>query len=57
MNVHPIRNEADYERSIAEIDRLWGAQGGTEDGDLLDVLLVLVEDYEAKHHPDRKSVV
>ncbi len=50
MDIHPIKNEKDYEKALAEIERLWGADEGTKDGDKLDVLLVLVEDYENKHH-------
>lgn len=51
MKIQPIRTEADYDRALAAIDRLWGSKQGTPNGDTLDVLLVLVEDYEAKHHP------
>ena len=51
MNVHPIRTEADYEAALAEVERLWGSTVGTDEGDRLDVLLVLVDNYEAKHHP------
>lgn len=51
MNIHPIKTEADYEQALAEVEQLWGAEEGTENGDKLDVLLVLVEAYEAKHHP------
>jgi HTH-type transcriptional regulator/antitoxin HigA len=50
MEIYPIKTEADYDTALAEIDRLWGSAEGTPDGDRLDVLLVLVEAYEAKHH-------
>ena len=36
---------------MAEIEQLWRAKLGTPDGDRLDVLAMLVEAYEAKHHP------
>src|SRR5690348_10188529 len=49
-DVRPIRTEADYEAAVARVEELWGAEPGTEDGDLLDVLMVLVSDYEEKHH-------
>ena len=45
-----LKNKKDYDRALAEIERLWGAEEGTEAGDKLDILLVLVEDYEEKHH-------
>ncbi|MCB9737704.1 MAG: helix-turn-helix domain-containing protein [Deltaproteobacteria bacterium] len=51
MNIHPIRNDHDLERALARIDALWGSAAGTAEGDELDVLLDLVEHYEARHHP------
>lgn len=50
MSIHTIRTERDYEAALAEIERLWGAKPCTADGDRLDVLLILVESYEAKNH-------
>ena len=50
MNIHPIKTENDYDAALSEIERLWGSKEGTESGDKLDILLVLVEDYENKHH-------
>jgi len=51
MEIKPIRNEADYEEALAEIERLWGAEQATAHGDRLDVLATLVEVYEQKHFP------
>lgn len=51
MKIQPIRTEVDYDKALATVDRLWGAEPGTPAGDRLDVLLVLIEDYEARHHP------
>ena len=42
MNIHPIRSDQDHRAALAEIERLWGAAAGTEDGDKLDILLALV---------------
>ncbi len=50
MDIQPIKNEKDYDKALAEIEILWGAEEGTEKGDKLDILLVLVEDYEEKYH-------
>jgi HTH-type transcriptional regulator/antitoxin HigA len=47
----PIRSEADYEKALAELERLWGAENGTEAGDRLDVLATLIDAYEAEHDP------
>lgn len=51
MEIHPIRTEADYDAAVAEIERLWGAEPGTDDGDKLDILATLVEKYENEHWP------
>jgi len=50
MDIRPIKNENDYSAALAEIEMLWGADEGTVEGDKLDILLVLAEDYEDKHH-------
>jgi HTH-type transcriptional regulator/antitoxin HigA len=49
--VRPIRTPADYEKSLTEVERLWGSKAGTPDGDRLDVLVTLIEQYEAEHFP------
>ena len=49
--IKPIRNEADYELALQEIDRCLDAEAGSLERDRLEVLTVLVDDYEAKHHP------
>jgi HTH-type transcriptional regulator / antitoxin HigA len=51
MDIRPIRTEADYEMSLAEIAALMHAEKGSQDGDRLDVLATLVEAYEAVHSP------
>jgi HTH-type transcriptional regulator/antitoxin HigA len=51
MEIKPIRTKRDYERTLGEIERLWGAKEGTAEGDLLDVLATLVEAYERKQFP------
>jgi HTH-type transcriptional regulator/antitoxin HigA len=51
VSLHPIRTEADYDTALGEVEQLWGSKAGTADGDRLDVLIVLIHDYESKHHP------
>src|SRR4029077_14419873 len=51
MDIRPIRTDKDHRAALAEIDRCWNAPEGTEEGDRLDVLLALVEIYEAKRWP------
>ena len=49
--LRPIRNEEDYETALEEIEALWEATPGTPEADRLDVLVMLVEAYEAEHYP------
>lgn len=51
MDIKPIKTEADYEAALTEIDKLWGAEYGSPQGDKLDILATLVEVYEEKHYP------
>lgn len=51
MNIKPIKTESDYENTLSEIDRLWGAEPSTPKGDKLDILITLVEAYERDHYP------
>lgn len=51
MDIRPIKTEQDYDAALAEVEALWGAEPDTPNGDKLDVLITLVEAYEAAHHP------
>jgi HTH-type transcriptional regulator/antitoxin HigA len=51
MDIKPIRTRKDYRAALREIERLWDADPGTPDGDRVDVLVTLIEAYEAKHYP------
>jgi HTH-type transcriptional regulator/antitoxin HigA len=48
--LRPIRTEQDYRDALAEIDRLVDASAGSADADLLEVISVLVAEYEDAHH-------
>ena len=51
MDIRPIRTDKDHRGALAAIEALWGADEGTEDSDKLDVLVALVDIYEAKRWP------
>ncbi len=51
MEIRPIRNDDDHAAALQEIERLWGAASGTEEGDKLDILATLVERYEESRWP------
>lgn len=51
MDIKPIRTEEDYTATLAEVEKLWGSEPGTPDGDRFEVLFTLVEAYEDQHYP------
>ena len=53
MEIKPIKTAVDYDSALQEVERLMeiGVEPDTPAGDRLDVLVTLVEAYEAKHYP------
>lgn len=53
MNIKPIRTAKDHKAALAEISKLMGSDPdiGTPKGDRLDILVTLVQSYEAQHFP------
>ena len=51
MNIEPIKTDGDYRRTLSEIEGLMTAERDTPEGDRLDVLVTLVEAWEAQHYP------
>lgn len=53
MNIHPIRTEQDYQEALKAVSPLFDnePEPGTPEGDYLEVMITLIEAYEAKHFP------
>lgn len=51
MNIKPIRSEGDHRKAVQEIEKYWNAEEGSPEADYLEVLTILVDDYERKHYP------
>lgn len=51
MKLKPIRTESDYQEALAQIEAIFDTQPGTPEGDLLEVLTILVEAYEEEYYP------
>jgi HTH-type transcriptional regulator/antitoxin HigA len=51
MDVKPIRTKRDYYCALKEIEGLMNSRRGTAKGDRLDILVTLVEAWEARHYP------
>ncbi len=51
MDIRPIKTDADYRAALNDIENLMMAEPDTVEGEKLDILVTLVEAYEAKHFP------
>jgi HTH-type transcriptional regulator/antitoxin HigA len=51
MTIHPIRTEADHAAALARIEALWDARPGTPEHDEIEILAVLISDYEDQRWP------
>ncbi|PCJ26296.1 MAG: transcriptional regulator [Rickettsiales bacterium] len=61
MELHTIKTEKDYEKALNSIDLLLDSPAGSEQAEQLELLSLLVEDYENKHYkidvPDPISAI
>lgn len=51
MQLRPIRTRRDYVAALREAERLWGAPEKSPEAEQLEVLSLLIEDYERRHFP------
>jgi len=51
MQIRPIHSEKDYEVALARIEEIFDAKPGTKEGDELEILGILVDEYEKVHFP------
>ena len=51
MELKPIKTKTEYKAALREIEVLFDTPEGTPEADKLEVLVMLVEKYEAQHYP------
>jgi HTH-type transcriptional regulator / antitoxin HigA len=51
-----LRTKADYRAALKQIEALMNAKADSPEGERLDVLVRLVEAYEAKHYPATRGM-
>ncbi len=51
MNIRPIRTKKDYEQALERLEVIFDAKKGTGKGDELEILGMLIENYENKKFP------
>ena len=51
MDLKPIKTKRDYQAALKRVEQLWRAAAGSTEADALDVLTLLIADYETRHFP------
>ena len=51
MKIAPIRNNKDYQNALNRLEEIFDAKKGTEQGDELEILSILIEKYENEKFP------
>ncbi|MGB5274940.1 MAG: helix-turn-helix domain-containing protein [Flavobacteriaceae bacterium] len=51
MKIAPIRNEKDYQNALKRLELIFDAKNGTEQGDELEILSILIDRYENENFP------
>lgn len=51
MNIKPIKTEQDYNEALERLEQIFDAKKGTEESDELDILGLMIDDYENKYYP------
>ena len=48
MDLKPIKTKRDYQAALKRVEQLWHAAAGSTEADALDVLTLLIADYETR---------
>lgn len=51
MNIKPIKTENDYNQALERLEIIFDAKSGSSEGDELEILGIIIEQYENEHFP------
>ncbi|MBA2408196.1 MAG: helix-turn-helix domain-containing protein [Chitinophagales bacterium] len=51
MNIKPIKTDKDYNQALKRLELIFDSEKGSAEGDELEVLGILVDQYENEHFP------
>ncbi|AFM04856.1 putative transcription regulator containing HTH domain [Bernardetia litoralis DSM 6794] len=51
MNIRPITNEREYQNALQRLELVFDAKKGTEEGNELEILSILIDKYEHENFP------
>jgi len=51
IEIRPVKTKRDYETALKAIEKLWDSPPKSKEAETLEVLAILVDEYENKHFP------
>lgn len=51
MKIKPINDEADYQKALERLEVIFDSKRGTEKGDELEILAMVIDNYENENFP------
>jgi HTH-type transcriptional regulator/antitoxin HigA len=51
MNIRAIKTEENYQMALTRLEAIFDAHAGTPESDGADILGLIIDEYENKHHP------
>ena len=51
MEIKPIKTDKDYQQALERLDMIFEAKIGTTEGDEIEILGILIDQYENEHFP------
>ena len=51
MELKPIKTDTEYRAALKRLEEIFDAKSGTPESDELEILGLMVDDYENKHYP------
>lgn len=51
MEIRPIKTAIDYEKALERLELIFDAKANTSEGDELEILGILIDQYEKEHFP------
>ena len=56
MKLKPIKTEHDYHQALERLEQIFDSKPGTKEGDELEILGILIENYENDFFPNKYNV-
>ena len=51
MDIKTLQSDQDYQKALLEVERLWDAPANSPESDIINIITLLIEDYEKRVRP------